>query len=116
MPKKKRGGAVSLKAWLVDIKANGAKPVPEGDPVFAYAERVGIPSEFLALAWAGFKHRYVVQHPDKRYTDWRRVFRNAVEGNWLKFWWVDGNNAYVLTTVGAQAKRDHEARVANEAR
>lgn len=108
--KRGRGSAVALRTWLSDIKASGAKPVPEGDPVFAYAERVGIPSEFLALAWFGFKHRYLTQHPDKRYADWRRVFRNAVESNWLKFWWVDGSGAYALTTAGQQAKKDFEAR------
>lgn len=113
IPPNPQGGkrpAVGLKAWLSDIKASGAKPVPEGDPVFAYAERVGIPSEFLALAWFGFKHRYLTQHPDKKYKDWRRTFRNAVESNWLKFWWVDGSGAYALTTAGQQAKKDFEAR------
>lgn len=115
-PKGARKSAVGLKAWLESIKADGAKPVPEGDPVFAYAERVGIPSEFLSLAWLGFKHRYIAQYPDKRYKDWRRVFRNAVESNWLKFWYVDGSGAYALTTAGAQAKKDFETRVTNEAR
>jgi hypothetical protein len=114
-PKRKRvpSTAIGLKAWLSDIKARGEKPVPADDPIFAYAARVGLPEEFLALAWAAFKNRYLTQHPDKRYRDWRRVFRNAVEGNWSKLWWLDpAAGTYGLTTVGLQAKRDHDGRAA----
>lgn len=104
-PQRGRTGAVSLKAWAEAVKARGEKLIPEGDPVFAYAERVGLPSEFLDLAWLAFRRRYIVQHPAKRYTDWRRVFRNCVEGNWLKLWYADQHGAYALTTVGIQAQR-----------
>lgn len=104
-PPKGRSGAVSLKAWAQAIKASGEKLIREDDPIFAYAEKVGLPSEFLDLAWPAFRHRYTVQHPAKRYTDWRRVFRNAVEGNWLKLWYVDQHGDYRLTTSGIQAQR-----------
>ena len=68
-----------------------------------YAALVGLPNEFLALAWAEFKARY--KAPDsKRYKDWRAVFRKAVRGNWFRLWILDGNG-YRLTTVGEQAKR-----------
>ena len=96
---------MSIKDWAEAVKARGEKLIPEGDPVFAYAERVGLPSEFLDLAWLAFRRRYIVQHPAKRYTDWRRVFRNCVEGNWLKLWYADQHGAYALTTVGIQAQR-----------
>jgi hypothetical protein len=104
-PHTPRGGkaAVSLKTWADQQKAAGESLIPEDDPVFAYAAEVGIPDEFMALAWAEFKHRY--SQPDaKRYKDWRAVFRKAIRGNWLKLWLLDGN-AYRLTTVGQQAQR-----------
>lgn len=102
--------AVGLKAWLDAIKAKGEKPIPEADSVFAYADEVGIPADFLRLAWLEFRHRY--SQPDaKRYRDWRAVFRKAVRGNWLKLWYLDAQaNAYALTTVGHQAQRAHEER------
>lgn len=114
-PPTPKGGksATTLKTWLQAVREAGEKPVPEDDPVHEYAEKVGLPHEFLALAWVQFKHRYGVQHPEKRYRDWRRVFRNAVEGNWLKLWYVDpANGQYGLTTVGLQAKRANEDRSA----
>lgn len=108
-PVRPKAAAIGLKAWLEAVKAKGEKPVPPDDPVFAYAERVGIPSDFLALAWCEFKHRYC--QPDaKRYRDWRSVFRKAVRGNWLKLWFVQPDGAYALTTVGIQAQRSNDDR------
>lgn len=98
-------GRVVLKAWAAATKAKGETLIPEDDPVFGYADKVGIPRDFLDLAWPAFRHRYTVQHPEKRYVDWRRVFRNCIEGNWLKLWYVGQDGEYRLTTTGIQAQR-----------
>ena len=97
-----------METWLETVKAKGEKPVPPNDAVFAYATEVGIPNEFLRLAWVEFRHRYT-QPEAKRYRDWRAVFRKAVRGNWLKLWWLDpASGQYALTTVGLQAQRSHD--------
>lgn len=85
----------------------GVLPIPEDDPVFRYAEKVGIPAPFLELAWRTFEDRYRVSR--KRYRDWRGVFRNAVERNWYRLWWIDGAGTYKLTTAGAQAHLSERA-------
>lgn len=101
---------VHLQDWLVAMKEKGESPVPLEDPVFTYAAEVGIPQDFLRLAWLEFRHRYS-QPEQKRYRDWRAVFRKAVRGNWLKLWFLDdAANVYNLTTVGHQAKRAHDDR------
>lgn len=106
-----KSAAVGLKAWIDAIKAKGEKPIPPGDPVLAYADKVGIPREYLVLAWQQFLHTYTTSRDGKRYRDWRKVFRNAVEANWLKLWYLDGQtNTYGLTTVGHQAQRAHDDR------
>lgn len=99
-------GPIGLKAWLEAVKAAGEKPIPDGDPVFAYADEVELPRDFLHLAWLEFRHRYT-QPGQKRYRDWRAVFRRAVRGNWLKLWFLDGK-AYALTTAGQQARLARE--------
>ena len=110
IPPKGAKSAIGLGEWLERVKAAGEKPFPDGCAVFVYAAGVGIPDDFLRLAWLEFKHRY--SQPDaKRYKDWRTVFAKAVRGNWLKLWWLDGD-AYSLTTAGAQAKRAHEDKAA----
>lgn len=105
-PKGGKPAPVELKSWLASVKAAGEKPIPDGDPVFAYAEEIGLPHEFLHLAWLEFRSRYS-QPEAKRYRDWRAVFRKAVRGNWMKLWWQDRDD-WSLTTAGVQAQRTHQ--------
>lgn len=98
--------AIGLLSFLQSCKQSGRKPIPEGDPVFAYADQAGIPLELLRLHWLEFKARYA--HPDaKRYKDWPAVHRKSVRGNWFRLWFIAGDGAIALTTVGEQAKRVH---------
>lgn len=100
-----RASPVGLKAWMAEAKDRGEQLIPDGDPVFEYADKVGLPHDFLHLAWKQFRRTYTGARASKRYRDWRQVFRNAVEGNWLKLWRIDGTGEFVLTTEGEQAKR-----------
>lgn len=109
-PKGAAESALSFKAWALRERAAGKALMPTESAVFDYAERVGIPSEFLHIAWLEFRHRYSMPGA-KRYRDWRIVFRKSVEGNWLKLWWLDGD-AYRLTTAGQQAKLAHSEKAA----
>lgn len=103
----KRKAATSLQTYLDDCRKAGAKAIPEGHAVFAYATKVGIPDEFLRLHWFEFKDRYTM--PDaKRYKSWATVFHKSVKGNWFRLWHCNGNGAYVLSTTGIQAQRDHQ--------
>jgi uncharacterized protein YdaU (DUF1376 family) len=104
----KTAAAIAFKTFLETCKATGEKPVPEGDPVFEYANEAGIPHDFLRLQWCEFRVRYS-QPGSKRYKDWRSVFRKSVRGNWLRLWYCN-ETGYALTTQGQQAKKIHEGR------
>jgi hypothetical protein len=93
-------GSKTFKTWLAELRESGEKPIPEGDTVFEYAETACLPVEYLHMAWEEFKARYL--HEDKRYKDWRSVFRKAVRGDWFSLWRNDGSG-YVLTSKGNQA-------------
>lgn len=80
--------------------------IPADDPIFDWAEKAGIPIDFLRLAWRAFVDRYC--DSGKRYANWRAVFRNSVRGNWLKIWWVSPAGI-ALTTIGEQYRRVIEA-------
>jgi hypothetical protein len=98
--------AKTFVAWLDDVRASGGRAISEYRPVWDYAERVGIPDDWVELAWIQFRKRYSTDEKAKRkrYADWRRTFLNAVEGNWLGLWcWSDRDQAFRLTTVGVQA-------------
>lgn len=107
-PKKTRksSGAIAIVEWLTAMKEAGERPIPEGDPLFAWAKTIGLPEDFLLIAWKEFKHQQTEKGGKQK--DWRAHFRNAVRGNWLKLWWVDGDT-YKLTTAGAQAQKYWEA-------
>lgn len=112
-PKKAKAPEVTLAEWLEGVKARGEKAMPQTAAVFAYATGIGLPHEFLRFAWEEFKakHAPAVVAPGqklKRYADWRGAFLNAVKGNWLKLWYVEGNQ-FLLTTAGQQARLVHQA-------
>lgn len=91
-----------LADWLAQVAAAGEKAIPDDDPVRSYATRARIPGDYLRLCWFEFRDRYTL--PDAQpYNDWRKVFRNAVRGNWLKLWFFDQDGQCLLTTAGKQA-------------
>ncbi|AXE96969.1 hypothetical protein CUJ90_28255 [Paraburkholderia terricola] len=91
---------------MENCRSSGEKPIPEGDSIFDYAAKAGIPNDILLMHWQEFKARYC-EEGAKHQKDWRAVYRNSVRGNWYKLWRMDGNGACTLTTVGEQAKRAH---------
>lgn len=101
--KPKRESGQTLAAWLDSLPPD-EMAIPADDPVYAYAERVGLPEDFLTLQWAWFKSKYLAE-TKTRQKDWRLKFRNAVEGGWGNHWRIDQGGAYYLTTQGRQLER-----------
>jgi hypothetical protein len=100
-PAPPKNSSITFRKWIEHIKAAGEKPIPEDDPIFEYAKDANIPDEYLRVTWQEFKSRYIPA--DKRYKDWRHVFRNCVREDWFKLWRFDGGGACVLTSKGMQA-------------
>ncbi len=90
--------AIALKTYLAECKAKGEKAIPEDDPVFVFADKAGIPDEWLRIVWREFVERY--SDGSKRYKDWRKHFRNAVRGNWFKVWYCDEGGRMCLSSQG----------------
>jgi len=104
---RKRKPALSLKAWLQRCGELGELAIPADDPVFGYCDTVGIDRNLLELHWREFKRRR--SEADKRQADWRRTFRNSVEGNWYRLWFIGPSGQAELTTQGRQARALLEA-------
>lgn len=96
-----KAGSIELETFIANCQAKGEQAIPADDPVIAYAEGIGLPSEYLALAWSWFKSAM----EGKRKKDWRAHFRNAVKGNWPKYWYGVEGGGWALTTAGKQAQR-----------
>lgn len=99
----------TLRIWLEDVKTKGEQAIPENDPVFAYAEKTGIPDAFLHLAWRVFKDQHTSGAGSlKRQKSWRQTFRTYVEKGYMRLWYINAEGQYALTTAGIQAQRAHE--------
>jgi hypothetical protein len=92
----------SLQAWLSQCRDDRRKPVPQGDPVFAYCDEARIGLDVLELHWWQFKRRRSTAGKLQR--DWLMTFRNSVEGNWYRLWYLRPGQAAELSTQGLQAQ------------
>jgi hypothetical protein len=102
-PKKAKSPPVTIATWLESL--GDADAIPADDPVFDYADKTGIPHDFLALSWREF----VIAHraKPKRQADWPATYRNSVRGNWYRLWSFNaGTGECYLTPTGIQAQRD----------
>lgn len=101
---------VTFVQWREAVKAKGEKQISGYQPMVDYAEKTGLPLDFISLAWDVFRRRFIEDEKakKKKYINWRATFLNYIKGNYLKLWaWSDLDNCYVLTTVGQQADREH---------
>ncbi|MCX7170309.1 MAG: DUF1376 domain-containing protein [Proteobacteria bacterium] len=100
--------AIEFKTFLADCKAKGEKPISDYKPTLAYAQSISLPDGFLELCWNEFyrRHQPGGVSETKRRSDWRRTFRNCLEGNWYKLWWHNAaTGQYELTTAGRTAEK-----------
>jgi hypothetical protein len=100
--KSKKAG-ITLKTFIEQCQACSVKPVPDDDPIFDYAEKVGIESEMLAIAWREFKSYWLPTQNRKK--DWPGTFRNAVRQNRAGLWYLKEGEPARWTTAGEQARR-----------
>lgn len=107
-PKAKATAKIGLDAFLAECRTAGERAIPEDDGVFAYADNIGLPHDFVGLAWSQwFKPNYATKK-QAGVRGWRQTFRNCVEGNWPKFWYTT-EGEWRLTTAGKQAQLAREA-------
>jgi len=103
----------TLKTYLADCKAAGAKPIPDDHHVRTWAADAGITADMLQIAWVQFRERYTEAEKGKgkRYKDWPGHFANAVKANWFKLWF-SGDKGMQWTSVGMTHKNVLDSRLA----
>lgn len=101
------GKKISLADYLAQCEVDRVDPIPDSDAVWKYPETMGLPADWIPLAWWAFQGRYLAKPGEKvtKYLSWPQAFRNAVRENWLRLWWLK-EGAYELTTAGQQALRE----------
>lgn len=101
--------AMTFAKWCEEVKAKGEKFISDFRPVWDYAAKVGLPEEFVMLAFQVFKDRYLNSEKGKRkmYSDWRLTFLNAIKADWFHLWRVEPDGKYLLSSHGIQAEIEH---------
>jgi hypothetical protein len=98
---------VAFKDFIDGCRSKQQRPISDYQPVWQYAEKVGLPLEFVELAWYEFKRRMSPGGVDesKRQVDWQKTFRNYLEKNYLRLWWVGADGKFALTSGGLIAQK-----------
>lgn len=108
---------VTFAVFCESCRAAGEKIVSDYEPVWTFADSVGIPAEWIELAWWRFKDRYLndPNNSGKLYTDWRKTFLNAIRDDWFHLWIVSAGKPATLTSRGEAARLEFEAETHREA-
>jgi hypothetical protein len=97
---------ITFKAWS-DSLDDDVEPFGQDDPLFEYGEKIGLPFDFLVLAWRTFSAEHKAS--PARSADWCAVFRRHVRNGYSGLWTHHGG-AFHLTTRGKQAAIEHDMR------
>ncbi len=114
--KRKPRETLTFTAYVALCKASDTKPVPDGHFIRDWCDGAGIGLEMQQVAWAVFRERYLKdeKYKGKQYKDWAGHFANAVQGNWLKLWYVGDDGKPAWTTVGLTHKAALDAQIATK--
>jgi hypothetical protein len=93
-------------AWLESLDED-VDAIAADDPLFEYAETIGLPRDFLVLAWKVFSLDH--ENSPAQSADWPAVFRRHVRKDYFRLWFVRGDS-FPLTTRGKQAAIEHDMR------
>jgi len=100
---------ITFEEFLKTCQEKGEKPIPEDDPVYAWAEKVKMPDTVLIVTWQAFKRRTWkdAKGRPKKYKDWRQTFRNyCKEPDWLNVFSINRDGEYYLTPAGKLLERE----------
>ncbi len=116
--KGKKSEDLHLADWLEQERQAGRRAISDYKAVWDFADKAGIPREWVESGWIYFKRMFVddPNYSTKTQKDWRACFLNYVRRGWLHIWEVDrATGQYRLTLAGIQLQRELEAQEVAEA-
>ncbi len=106
-PVRKKKSDLTYQQFKDKCLAEGVKEMPAEHPVFDYADKTGIETDWLRIAY----YEFTSKDPSKKYKDWRLAFMNCVKGNWMRLWYVGQDGKPALTTQGILAMKNYQERL-----
>ena len=108
-PKRERKERCSLKTFIDRCRQAGETAISGYEPLRKYVDGVGLPMDFVQLAWDVFKAEHGPEGTNEHrlQADWRRHFLNYVSKGYYRLWYANAEGQFALTTQGIQAQRLH---------
>ncbi|WP_141984741.1 hypothetical protein [Bordetella hinzii] len=108
-PKRERKERCTLKTFIDRCRQAGETAISGYEPLRKYVDGVGLPMEFVQLAWDVFKAEHGADgiHERRMQADWRQHFLNYVTKGYYRLWYANAEGQFALTTQGVQAQRIH---------
>lgn len=95
----------TFKTWYEQTKASNPKVLSDDDPIFAWAQTLGLSRDFLNVAWCSFKAKHMTS--DKLQKSWPQTFLNYLKQGWTSVWFLDREGVWRLNTAGKQLAIEH---------
>ncbi|PUE15495.1 helix-turn-helix domain-containing protein [Limnohabitans sp. WS1] len=109
----KKKAELTFAAWYTQITEAGEKAISTYAPVLNFAEQVGLPLEWIDLAWQQFKRDHIAR-TDKQQADWRLTFLNYCRKGWLNVWKARRDGTFYLSDAGVMLAKELGVDVPNE--
>lgn len=105
-PKRKRRGGEgqTMREYGEACAAADLPTIPNDSAVWAWAESVEVPTDFVWIAWLLFEDKYDAN--PKRYSSWPRAFLDHLKQGWIRAWRFTADGQCVLTDAGLQKQRE----------
>lgn len=110
--KREKSPELILADWLEQERQAGRKAISDYTAVWDFADKVGIPREWVEMGWVEFKRQFIdnPKYSTQKQKDWRAHFANFVRKGWLHLWELErATGQYRLTLAGTQLQRELEA-------
>jgi hypothetical protein len=106
-PRKVSRKKLTLAEFMESSRAAGVKVIPDGGPIWEFAEKAGIDEEMIRIAWIEFKRYWLTgEGRSKRRTEWRATFLEAVRRNRGGIWRIKEGETAQWTTAGEAMRRE----------
>ena len=91
---------MTLKSYLEKCKSENVEAIPIDSVVFRNADKIGLPHEFVNVAWFCFKSFWLEGKPLSAKSNWLIAFNNCLTNDGYGSYRKNQQGEFYLTTKG----------------
>ena len=110
---RKKNQEQTFSDWYSQITEAGEKAISDYQPVWDFAEKIGLPAGWIDLGWQKFKRDHLA-NPKERQLDWRLTFLTYCRNGYLDLWKARRDGTFYLSDAGVMLTKEVGADVPAE--